>query len=79
MVWGCISSNEVGNLEIIDYKIECARYKQLSANNLRQSAAKMGLNDYIFMHDTELKHTSRLVKNYLNEENSKLVIGQHNA
>ena len=66
MVQGCISSNGVDNLEIIDYKIDDARYKQLLANNLRQSAAKMGLNDYIFMHDNDPKHTSRLVKNYLN-------------
>ena len=73
MVWGFILSNGVGNLEIIDYKMDGTRYKQLSANNLRQSAAKTGLNDYIFMYDNDPKHTSRLVKIYLNEEKIKVL------
>lgn len=38
MVWGCISSKGVGNLEIIDYRMDSARYKQLLANNLNESA-----------------------------------------
>lgn len=73
MVWGCISSKGVGNLEIIDYTMDAARYKQLLANNLKQSAAKMGLNDYVFMHDNDPKHTSKLVKSYLLDEKVKVL------
>ncbi|ORD98814.1 TCB2 [Hepatospora eriocheir] len=44
-------------------------YKQILAQNLNVSAREMGLDEYIFMHDNDLKHTSRLVTDWIDEKN----------
>ena len=41
-------------------------YKKILKDNLRQSARKLGLGrHFVFQHDNDPKHTSLLVKNYL--------------
>jgi hypothetical protein len=47
MVWGCISCHGVGRLVFIDEKINAARYVNILANNLEESAELMGLDSYI--------------------------------
>ncbi|ORD98464.1 TCB1 [Hepatospora eriocheir] len=42
-----------------------AAYKQILAKNLRQSANEMGIDSFIFMHDNDPKHTSGVVKDWI--------------
>ncbi|ORD95379.1 TCB1 [Hepatospora eriocheir] len=71
MVWGCISCAGVGRIVFIEETMTAAVYKQLLANNLRQSACEMGLEEFILMQDNDPKHTSRLVSNWLDEKKFK--------
>ncbi|ORD99005.1 TCB1 [Hepatospora eriocheir] len=63
MFWGCISSKGVGRLVEIKSTMTAGVYKQILAQNLNISAREMGLDEYIFMHDNDPKHISRLVTN----------------
>lgn len=69
MFWGCISSKGVGRLVEIESTMTAGVYKQILAQNLNVSAREMGLDEYIFMHDNDPKHTSRLVTNWIDEKN----------
>ncbi|ORD95353.1 TCB2 [Hepatospora eriocheir] len=46
-----------------------AAYKQILAQNLRQSAIEMGLDEFILQQDNDPKHTSNVVKDWLDEKN----------
>ncbi|ORD95263.1 TCB2 [Hepatospora eriocheir] len=48
-------------------------YKQLLANNLRQSVCEIGLEEFILMQDNDPKHTSRLVSNWLDEKDVQVL------
>ena len=44
-------------------------YKDILENNLFQSALKLNLaKNIVFQHDNDLKHTSHVVKNWLNKQ-----------
>lgn len=67
MIWGCMSVHGVGNLEIIDGALNAEYYCRILGSNLASSISKYGddLNNFIFQHDNDPKHTSRLAKNWL--------------
>ncbi|ORD96289.1 TCB2 [Hepatospora eriocheir] len=73
MVWGCISYGGVIRIVFIEETMTAAVYKQLLANNLRQSAREMGLEEFILMQDNDPKHTSRLVSNWLDEKDIQVL------
>lgn len=59
LVWGCMSAEGVGTLEIIDGIMDQYKYIGILKRNIRPSAEKMGLTDnYIFMQDNDPKHTA---------------------
>ncbi|ORD95392.1 TCB1 [Hepatospora eriocheir] len=62
---GCISYQGVGRLVFIENTMTGAAYKQILAKNLRQSANEMGIDSFIFMHDNDSKHTSGVVKDWI--------------
>ncbi len=45
--------------------MDAIAYKNILANNLFQSAAKMGLDYFYFQHDNDPKHTSKFYNKYL--------------
>jgi hypothetical protein len=63
-----ISSKGVGDLVFIDKIMDRFLYVNILANNLDTSAAKIGLDRYIFQHDNDPKHSSALVKKFLEEK-----------
>ena len=66
MLWGCFSASGTGNLVKVDGIMKKEQYEKILQENLKQSAVKMGLGHcFIFQHDNDPKHTSLLVKNYL--------------
>ena len=60
-VWGCFSSKGVGNLVFIDEIMDKMVYLEILKNNLRQSSLKMGLDNFIFQHDIDPKHTAKVI------------------
>ena len=46
--------------------MDAAKYRDILDNNLEQSAVTLGIQDnYIFQHDNDPKHASKLVKEFL--------------
>ena len=77
MLWGCFSASGTDNLVKIDGILLRECHERILQENLKHCAVKMGLGRrFIFQHDNDPKHTSLLVKNYL--QKSKLTV-QHKA
>ncbi|CAF1467247.1 unnamed protein product [Rotaria magnacalcarata] len=67
--WGCFSSSGVGSLVFIDGNMTGEMYRDILEKNLLKSVAKLGLNhQWTFQHDNDPKHTSGIVKNWLNRK-----------
>jgi transposase len=73
MTWGCISSKGVGMLEFIDGTMDKYKYCSILAKHLPQSAAKMGLDSFIFQQDNDPKHTSQHVKKFFEEKKIEIL------
>lgn len=73
MVWGCFSYNGIGNLHFIDGIMDAKEYACILHENLSASATKMGLNEFIFQQDNDPKHTSRVAKEYFEENEIELL------
>jgi len=73
MVWGCFSYYGTGELTFIDVKMDAPYYCNLLSSKLFQSASKMGLSNYIFVQDNDPKHTSKLAKEFFNENNIEVL------
>ena len=65
MVWCCMSYQGIGELVFIDITMDRIVYANILANSLAPSAAKIGLQEYIFQHDNDPKHASAHVRNFL--------------
>ena len=70
---GCFSYYGVGKLVFIDDTMDSAKYVQILSNNLFESAALMGLKEFIFQQDNDPKHTSRLTNGIFREKNLELL------
>ena len=60
------------NLVFIDGIMDKWVYLEIIKNNLNNSVSKMGLNEFIYQQDNDTKHTSKVVKEYL--ELNKVVL-----
>lgn len=59
MVWGCVSSKGVGNLDFVQGTMNKDQYLQILKKNLRPSADNMGILDTFKMYqDNDPKHTA---------------------
>jgi hypothetical protein len=69
MVWGCFSRNGVWNLCFIEGAMGRFEHQEILDKNLKRSAKKLDLeNKLFFQHDNDPKHTSAIVKNWLQEK-----------
>jgi hypothetical protein len=74
MVWGCVSASGVGELVEISSKMDAKTYVNILENNLIASAKKMKIRDnFIFQSDNDPKHTSKLAKKWLMENQINLL------
>ena len=69
MVWACFSYKGLGNLVFIEDKMNAYSYLDILKNNLFKSAHSMGLNEFIYQHDNDPKHTSKLIKKFFINKN----------
>ena len=63
MVWGCMAASGTGNLIFIDGTLDKYKYLNISKNNFKESARKLGLlEDFHFQRDNDPKYTARIMK-----------------
>jgi len=68
MVWGCVSWSGVGRLAEVSTTMDAKLYVQILNSNLFQSAEDLKIrNDFIFQADNDPKHTSKLAKKWLSD------------
>ena len=66
MVWGCMAAAGVGNLVFIESTMDKIGYLNILKENVGPSVEKLGLSrTWIFQHDNDPKHTSKIVKEWL--------------
>jgi Transposase len=65
--WGSFSSKGVGILVFINGIMDKYVYCNILANNLVESASIMGLKNFTFQHDNDPKHSSKIVRRFLEE------------
>lgn len=66
MVWACMSSSGVGNLQFIESTMDKNKYLDILKSNLLQSAEKLGIREgFRFYQDNDPKHKSGIVQTWL--------------
>lgn len=74
MVWGSMSWNGCGMLEFIDKIMTKEVYLDILERNLHTSARKLKMSrNFIFQHDGDPKHTSKLVTQWLEKNKIKVL------
>ena len=71
MVWGCISVNGVGELEIINGTMNLKAYCDLLKKNLKRSSGKMNIEEFIFQDDNAPCHRYTLVNKWTEDNKVK--------
>ena len=74
MVWGCFSSAGVGDLVKIEGIMKKEQYKTILENNAIPSGLRTIRRGFVFMQDNHPKHTSKLCKNYIKEQEDNGVL-----
>lgn len=65
MVWGCFSGSAVGDLIKIEGILRKEGYKKIIEENVVPSGTRLIGTNFIFQHDNDPKHTSKLCKTFL--------------
>ena len=74
-VWSCFAWNGVGNLVFIEGNMTGELYKNILDENLFQSSKKLQLGSgMVFQHDNNPKHTARIVKHWLDENQFECLV-----
>ena len=75
IVWGCFSTNGTGILHKIDGIMDRWVYKKILRYQMINSSKQLFPNgDFIFQQDNDPKHTTGIVKNYLNYKDFNAMI-----
>lgn len=63
IVWGCMSSARVKNLKIYDGKLDILKYLNMSIENDKHNAEKLGVKDkFSYYKDNDTKHKPEVCK-----------------
>lgn len=75
MVWGCITAEGIGYLIKIEGHLNADLYCQILHDELMKSLEyhNLDINEIIFQQDNDLKHTSNMAKNCLQELRLKVL------
>lgn len=70
MAWGVFSSRGIGPIVRTQERMDQIKYKNILENVMESYAFELMPIKYIFHYDNDRKHTSRLVKGWLEEQKS---------
>ena len=74
MVWACMSAKGPGEMAFIDGNMNAPMYKDILKKHLHKAANKLfGEEEWKFQQDNDPKHTSKLVKAWLQDKNVEVV------
>src|SRR5262249_55438079 len=70
MVWGCITSHDIGNLCRIDGGLDAKLYQSIFKDEFLGTLDWYGLDrgDVVFQHDNDPKHTANSTREWLREK-----------
>lgn len=69
MVWGCFTAHGVGDLHIIDGKMNSFMYREILEKKMLPSAKKLyGRRRWTFQQDNDPKHTANLTKEWFQKK-----------
>ena len=74
MIWGSFSANGVGPLKLIEGKLTGSVYRDILEDVMLPFARGSMPSDFIFQHDNDPKHTSKIVKQWIKQENLEVMI-----
>ena len=70
MIWRCFSAKGVGEISVIDGKMNAQKYKQILQENFMSSVESLELpTDYLFQQDNDPKYTAKTTKKWSSENN----------
>ena len=70
MIWGCFLAKGVGEISVLDGKMNAQKYKEILQENFMCSVENLELlSDYIFLQDNDPNDTAKSTKNWLSENN----------
>lgn len=72
-VWGCFSSFGCGPLYRIHGIMNGAMYREILKNHMSPHLLKLGIDTFVFQHDNDPKHRSKIVTNYLANKKVKVL------
>jgi len=72
-VWGIFSSQGVGPLYRINGIMDGKKYREILKNHMAPHVRQLGIKDFIFQQDNDPKHKSKIVQNYLNNQQFQLL------
>lgn len=65
MIWGCFSFNGVGEIKIIEGRMNAAKYRDILSTNLLRSAENLIQNrDFVFQQDNDPKHKAKIISDW---------------
>jgi hypothetical protein len=70
---GCMASNGVGKLVFVYGVMDSYKYCRILADNLKSSASNLELKSFIFQQDNDPKHTSKIIKEFLEHSGINLM------
>lgn len=74
-IWGCFTAFGVGSLQKIDGNMNKIMYLDILKSKLKETIENMPypINEVIFQQDNDPKHTAKVVKKWLHEQDFKLL------
>ena len=58
-MWGCMSTNGVGSLKVVDGRLDSAKYVGLISNSLKDNGRRLYGENFLFQQDGATCHTAR--------------------
>jgi len=74
MVWGCFASDGVGEIEVIEGRMDGSKYREILERNVKKSASALSLgSDFHFQQDNDPKHTAKATKRWFDDNGINLL------
>ena len=74
MVWGCFASTGIGQIEVIEGRMDASKYRGILERNLKKSASELGLGaEFYIQQDNDSKHTTKATRKWFDDNDINLL------